>query len=57
MAFCIGVYAYHAIMVHTPADQLLPQLLMGLFDTLPIQCRYTEHICMKEFGSNFFLTK
>ena len=54
MAFYIGVYAYHAIMVHTPADQLLPQLLMELFDTLPIQCRYTEHICMKEFGSIFF---
>ena len=27
MAFCIGFYAY-AIIVHTRADQLLPQLLM-----------------------------
>ena len=26
--------------------QLLPQLLMEQFDTLPIQCR---HICMEEF--------
>ena len=28
------------------ADQLLPQLFMEQFDTLPIQC----NICMKEFG-------
>ena len=48
MAFCIGFYAY-AIMGHTRADQLLPQLLMEQFDTLPIQC-YTLNICMKEFG-------
>ena len=42
------------------ADQLLPQLLMEQFDTLPIQCKHIEHmhegvytlnICMKEFGS------
>ena len=32
------------------ADQLLPQLLMEQFDTLPIQCRYIEHMHMKEFG-------
>ena len=25
------------------ADQLLPQLLMEQFDTLPIQCRHIEH--------------
>ena len=43
MAFYIGVYAY-AIIVHTRADQLLPQLLMGQFDTLPIQCRHIEHM-------------
>ena len=30
-------------------DQLLPQLLMEQFDTLPIQCRHIKHICMKEF--------
>ena len=44
----------YAIIVHTRADQLLPQLLMEQFDTLPIQCR-----CMKEFDSekNIFLTK
>ena len=35
--FCIGFYAY-AIIGHTRADQLLPQLLMEQFDTLPIQC-------------------
>ena len=48
MAFCIGCYAY-ALIGHTRADQLLPQLLMEQFDTLPIQC--TLNICMKEFGS------
>ena len=37
-------------MVPSWADQLLPQLLMEQFDTLPIQCRHIEH-CMKEFGS------
>ena len=26
------------------ADQLLPQLLMEQFDTLPIQCRHIEHL-------------
>ena len=30
-------YAY-AIMGHTRADQLVPQLLMEQFNTLPIQC-------------------
>ena len=33
----MGFYAY-AIMGHTWADKLLPQLLMEQFDTLPIQC-------------------
>ena len=32
------------------ADQLLPQLLMKHFDTLPKQCRHIEH-SMKEIGS------
>ena len=43
MAFCIVFYAY-AIIVHTRADQLLPQLLMEQFDTSPIQCRHVEHM-------------
>ena len=43
MAFYIWVYAY-AIIVHTRADQLLPQLLMEQFDTLPIQYRHIEHM-------------
>ena len=43
MAFNIGFYA-NAIIGHTPADQLLPQLLMEQFDTLPIQCRHIEHM-------------
>ena len=33
--FNIGFYAY-AIIGHTRADQLLPQLLMEQFDTFPI---------------------
>ena len=43
MAFNIGLYAY-SIIGHTRADQLLPQLLMEQFDTLPIQCRHNEHM-------------
>ena len=30
-------------MVPSWADQLLPQLLMEQFDTLPMQCRHIEH--------------
>ena len=36
-------YAY-AIIVHTGANQLLQQLLMEQFDTVPIQCRHIEHM-------------
>ena len=43
MAFNIVLYAY-AIIGHTQADQLLPQLLMEQFDTFPIQCRHIEHM-------------
>ena len=43
MAFNIGFYAY-AIIGHTLADQLLPQLLMEQFDSLPIQLRHIEHM-------------
>ena len=43
MAFNIRFYAY-AIIGHTRADQLLPQLLMEQFDTFPIQCRQIEHM-------------
>ena len=32
------------LMLHTRVDQLLPQLLMEQFDTLPIQCRRIEHM-------------
>ena len=57
MAFNIGFYAYD-IIGHTRADQLLPQLLMEHFDTLPIQCRHIEHmheeVLLQKF---FFLTK
>ena len=43
MAFYIGFYAY-AMVVHTLADQHLPQLLMEKFYTLPIQCRHIEYM-------------
>ena len=43
MAFNIGFYAC-AIIGNTRADQLLLQLLMEQFDTLPIQCRHIEHM-------------
>ena len=43
MAFNIGFYAY-AIIGHTQADQLLPQLLMEQFDSFTIQCRHIEHM-------------
>ena len=43
MAFYIGICAY-AIIVHTRADQLLPQLSLEQFDTLPIQCRHDLNI-------------
>ena len=33
-----------AIIGHTWADHLLPQLLMEQFDTFPIQCRHIEHM-------------
>ena len=34
----------NAILAHTLANQLLPQLLMDQFDTFPIQYRHIEHI-------------
>ena len=49
MAFNIVLYAY-AIIGHTRANQILPQLLMEQFDTFPVQCN-TLNICMKEFSS------
>ena len=41
MAFNIVLYAF-AIIGHTRANQLLPQLLMEQFDTFTIQCRHIE---------------
>ena len=49
MAFYIGFYAY-AIIVHTSANQLLPQLLMEQF-ILFLYNVDTLNICMKDFGS------
>ena len=34
----------YALMVPSWANQLLPQLLMEQFDTLPIQCRHIEYM-------------
>ena len=49
MAFNIVLYAY-AIIGHTRADQLLPQLLMEQL-ILFLYNVDTLNICMKEFGS------
>ena len=49
MAFNIGFYA-SAIIGHTRADRLLPQLLMEQFDLFLYNVD-TLNICMKEFGS------
>ena len=49
MAFYIGFYAY-AIIVHTRADQLLPQLLVNNL-ILFLYNVDTLKICMKEFDS------
>ena len=56
MAFNIGFYAY-AIIGHTRADQLLPQLLMEQFDTLPIQCRHIEHMHEGVYFRKIFFDK
>ena len=48
MTFYIGFYVY-AIIVHTRADQLLPQLLMEHL-ILFLYNVDTLNICMKEFG-------
>ena len=56
MAFYKGVYAY-AIIVQTRADQLLPQLLMEPFDTLPIQCRHIERMHEGIWFNIFFFYK
>ena len=50
MAFNIVFYAY-AIIGHTRANQLLPQLLMEQFLILFLYNVDTLNICMKEFSS------
>ena len=40
---CTWPYAC-SLIVHTRADQLLSQLLIEPFDTLPTQCRHIEHM-------------
>ena len=49
MAFYIWVYAY-AVIVHTRADLLLPQLLMEQLYNVD-----TLNICMKEFDSKILI--
>ena len=52
-AFDGAISFVYAWIVPLWADQLLPQLLMEQFDTLPIQCRHIEH--MHEGVYNFCL--
>ena len=56
MAFNKGFYAY-AIIDHTRVNQLLPQLLIEQFDSLPIQCRNIEHMHGVWLGKLFFFDK
>ena len=44
-------YAY-VMIVHAWADQRLPQLLVGQFDTLPSQCRHIEYLVKKDSYEN-----
>ena len=44
-------------MVPSWADQLLPQLLMEQFDTLPIQYRHIEHMHKGVWLKKFFFYK
>ena len=44
-------------MVPSCADQLLPQLLMEQFDTLPIQYRHIEHMHEGVWLKIFFFDK
>ena len=41
---CIQTGYACSVKVHTWADQLLSQLLIEHFDTLPTQCRHIEHM-------------
>ena len=43
ISLCNSIRVY-AMIVHTRTDQLLQQLFMEQFDTLPSQCRHIEHI-------------
>ena len=44
----------YALMVPSWADQLLPQLFMEQFDSLPIQCRHIEHMHEGVWFRNYF---
>ena len=53
--FVLGFMLMLAIIGHTWADQLLPQLLVEQFDTFPIQCRHIEHMHEEvRFRKNIF---
>ena len=41
---CERGYAVCAMTVQMRTKRVLPQLLMDRFDTLPLQCRHTEHL-------------
>ena len=54
MAF---VYHIHKIGIDSAFIQLLTQLLMEQFDTLPIQCRNIEDIYAGVWFKKYFLDK
>ena len=43
--------------LHTPADQLIPQLLMEQFDTLLTRCRNIEQIHERVWLKNIYIDK
>ena len=45
------------MIVHAQTDQLLPQLLMELFDALPLQCRLIVHMHKGVGLKNIFFEK
>ena len=47
----------YALMVPSCADQLLPQLLLEQFETLPIQYRHIEHLHERVWFKRIFFDK
>ena len=51
------LYGFCICIVPSCANQLLPQLLLNLSNTLPIQSRHIEHMLKEYWCKKYFLTK